>query len=211
MAVREEVLMAFNPNDHLINLKGKSYLEVKWRMVWFRQEHPDYGMSSQIIEHNIEKKYAIVKATITDSTGRVLAEGTKMEDIKGFGDYLEKAETGAYGRALGALGYGTQFAPEFDEIVDGVENPRIVDSPITPKAAPPRPQVMDLKTAGIEFAEVVTSFEGKPDGTRLKFVFSLLTAGAERTAETLRAATEAIRPLTSEQYYELLVQLEPQD
>jgi hypothetical protein len=211
MAVREKVLMAFNPNDHLISLKGKSYLEVKWRMVWFRQEHPDYGMSSQIIEHNIEKKYAIVKATITDNTGRVLAEGTKMEDIKGFGDYLEKAETGAYGRALGALGYGTQFAPEFDEVVDGVENPRIVDAPVTLKATPPRPQVMDLKTAGIEFSEVVNSFEGKADGTRLKFVFSLLTAGAERTTETLRAAAEAIRPLTPEQYYELLVQLEPQD
>lgn len=211
MAVREEVLMAFNPNDHLINLKGKAYLEVKWRMVWFRLEHPDYGMSSQIIEHNIEMKYAIVKATITDSTGRVLAEGTKMEDIKGFGDYLEKAETGAYGRALGALGYGTQFAPEFDEIVDGVENPRIVDSPITPKPAPPRPQMMDLKTASLEFAEVVSSFEGKTDGTRMKFVFSLLTDDAERTTETLRAATEAIRPLTPEQYYELLVQLEPKD
>lgn len=126
--------MSFNPNDHLISLKGKSYLEVKWRIMWFRQEHPDYGMHSQILEHDIEKKYAIVKATITDSTGRVLAEGTKMEDIKGFIDYLEKAETGAYGRALGALGYGTQFAPEFDEIVPGVENPRIVDAPIeTPK------------------------------------------------------------------------------
>ena len=32
--------MAFNPNDHLINLKGKHYLEVKWRLVWFRMEHP---------------------------------------------------------------------------------------------------------------------------------------------------------------------------
>jgi hypothetical protein len=134
-----------------------------------------------------------------------------MEDIKGFGDYLEKAETGAYGRALGALGYGTQFAPEFDEVVDGVENPRIVDAPVTLKATPPRPQVMDLKAAGIEFATVVNHFEGKADGARLKFVFSLLTAGAERTTDTLRAATEAIRPLTEEQYYELLVQLEPQD
>ena len=48
-----------------------------------------------------------------------------METARGFPDYVEKAETGAIGRALGVLGYGTQFAPEFDE---GTE--RIVDSPM---------------------------------------------------------------------------------
>jgi hypothetical protein len=127
--------MAFNPNDHLINLKGKSYLEVKYRLVWFRDENPDWGITTEIIKIDTEAKYAIVKATITDQHGRILAQGTKMEDIKGFGDWLEKAETGAIGRALGILGYGTQFAPEFDEVVPGVENPRIVDSPIeTPKS-----------------------------------------------------------------------------
>jgi hypothetical protein len=120
----------FNPNDHLISLKGKSYLEVKYRLVWFRDENPDWGISTDIVKLDMEAKYAIVKATITDPTGRVLAQGTKMEDIKGFGDFLEKAETGAIGRALGILGYGTQFAPEFDEVVPGVENPRIVDAPI---------------------------------------------------------------------------------
>ena len=127
--------MSFNPNDHLINLKGKSYLEVKYRLVWFREENPDWGITTEIIKIDTEAKYAIVKATITDQHGRILAQGTKMEDIKGFGDWLEKAETGAIGRALGILGYGTQFAPEFDEVTPGVENPRIVDAPIEqPKA-----------------------------------------------------------------------------
>lgn len=128
----------FNPNDHLISLKGKSYLEVKYRLVWFRDENPDWGISTDIIKLDMEAKYAIVKATITDPTGRVHAQGTKMEDIKGFGDFLEKAETGAIGRALGILGYGTQFAPEFDEIVPGIDNPRIVDSPITPVVKAPK-------------------------------------------------------------------------
>lgn len=128
----------FNPNDHLISLKGKSYLEVKYRLVWFRDENVDCGISTEIIKLDMEAKYAIVKATITDPTGRVLAQGTKMEDIKGFGDFLEKAETGAIGRALGILGYGTQFAPEFDEVMPGVENPRIVDAPITPVVKAPK-------------------------------------------------------------------------
>jgi hypothetical protein len=95
--------MAFNPNDHLINLKGKSYLEVKYRLVWFRDENPDWGITTEIIKIDTEAKYAIVKATITDQHGRILAQGTKMEDIKGFGDWLEKAETGTERSSLLSL------------------------------------------------------------------------------------------------------------
>jgi hypothetical protein len=125
--------MSFNPNDHLISLKGKSYLEVKWRLVWFRNENPDWAITTSIVTFDMENKYAICKAQISDQHGRVVAEGTKMEDARGFADFLEKAETGAIGRALGILGYGTQFAPEFDEVVQGAENPRIVDAPIESK------------------------------------------------------------------------------
>jgi hypothetical protein len=42
-----------------------------------------------------------------DEAGRVLTTATKMETRAGFADYLEKAEAGAVGRALGFLGYGT--------------------------------------------------------------------------------------------------------
>jgi hypothetical protein len=135
--------MSFNPNDHLISLKGKSYLEVKYRLVWFREENPDWAITTSIVKFDIDAKYAICKAQICDQHGVVKAEGTKMEDARGFADYLEKAETGAIGRALGILGYGTQFAPEFDEVVQGAENPRIVDSPITAK---PKVQVTATPT-----------------------------------------------------------------
>ena len=52
------------------------------------------------------------------------SSGYGSESVKDFGDYLEKAETKAVGRALAMLGYGTQFAPELDE------GDRIVDSPV---------------------------------------------------------------------------------
>ena len=204
--------MSFNPNDHLINLKGKHYLEVKWRLVWFRMEHPDYGIATQIVKFDLDNKFAIVKATITDNTGRVIAEGTKMEDIKGFGDYLEKAETGSIGRALGVLGYGTQFAPEFDEVDTTAANPRIVDAPIPIRTpAPdkaPRPAVMDLKALGIEFGNAVIHHEGKVDSTRIKYVFNLLTNGAERNAETLSAALTAIADLSASDYEAFINALE---
>jgi len=202
--------MAFNPNDHLISLKGKPYLEVKWRLVWFRMEHPDYGISTQMVQFDPQAKFAIFHAVITDSTGRVVAEGTKMEDSKGFPDYPEKAETGAIGRALGILGYGTQFAPEFDEIDPSSPSPRIVDAPIEPikpKAdapKPPRPEAMELKALGIEFGNIVIANEGQVTSDRIKEVFRILTNGAERTVTTLSAVLISIRELTPDAYFALL-------
>jgi len=153
--------MSFNPNEHLISLKGKAYLEVKWRLVWFRQEHPDWGIETELVNFDLDAKYAIFHATITDENGRVIAEGTKMEDSKGFADYLEKAETGSIGRALGILGYGTQFAPEFDEVDPTVANPRIVDAPVSIQV-PIIPKPKGLKS---EFREKVLSFypDAKPE------------------------------------------------
>jgi hypothetical protein len=44
--------------------------------------------------------------------------------MTGFPDYIEKAETGAIGRALAMCGYGTLQAPEFDE------QDRLADMPV---------------------------------------------------------------------------------
>jgi hypothetical protein len=52
-----------------------------------------------------------------------MATATKMENVRGFPDYLEKSETGAVGRALAFCGYGTQFAPELEE------SNRLADAP----------------------------------------------------------------------------------
>lgn len=117
--------LAFNMKEHLIKLKGKDYLQVMWRLVWLREEHPDWGIETEIF--HFDEKLAVVRAYIKDATGRVLAMGTKQEQLSHFGDYLEKAETGAIGRACALVGYGTQFAPELDE------DERIVDSPVDRK------------------------------------------------------------------------------
>lgn len=117
----------FNPAEHLIKLKGKDYLEVKWRLVWFREEHPDWAITTLMTDHDKENKHCIFKATIADETGRVVSQGTGSESIKDFTDYIEKAETKAVGRALAMMGYGTQFAPELEE------GERIVDAPVESK------------------------------------------------------------------------------
>ena len=114
--------MSFNPMDHLSDLKGKKYLEVKWRLVWFREERPNWAIDTQMVDAT--EQSAVFTAKIYDEAGTLKASGYGSETQKDFRDFLEKAETKAIGRALAMLGYGTQFAPELDE------GSRIVDSPV---------------------------------------------------------------------------------
>lgn len=115
----------------LLKLKGKDYLQVAHRLVFFREEHPNGSITSEPVE--LGDGYAIFRATISILVGDksvVLATGLKREDKGHFPDYMEKAETGAIGRALAIAGFGTQFTS-----VELDEEERVVDSPITPKVA----------------------------------------------------------------------------
>jgi hypothetical protein len=142
----------FNPREHLIQLKSregsKDYLPVNWRLVWFREQCPqgtidteevvvdlDREVEEEAFAWNNEKRrsekivkrargYARFKTIATDGKGG-RATGTKSENAANFPDFVEKAETGSIGRALAALGYGTQFAPDLDEAH------RIVDAPVS--------------------------------------------------------------------------------
>ncbi len=109
---------------HLLNLRGKDYLEVKYRLVWLREERPDVCIETEFVERTQDS--CLAKATIRQD-GKVLATAHKFEDRAGFSDFLEKAETGAIGRALALIGYGTQFCA--DELDEGA---RIVDAPAEP-------------------------------------------------------------------------------
>jgi hypothetical protein len=107
----------------LLNLRGKEYLEVKYRLVWFREDHPDWSIETELV--NVTDVSAYAKATIRDEKGRIIATSHKFESIQGFPDFIEKAETGSIGRALALIGYGTQFCA--DELDEGS---RIVDAPV---------------------------------------------------------------------------------
>lgn len=119
----------FNPNEHLMNLKGKEYLQVMWRLVWFREEKPLWSIDTKL--EQLTDNHAVFSAKIYDENGVQKSAGYGSESIKDFRDFIEKAETKAVGRALAMLGYGTQFAPEMDECEDGKD--RIVDSPVAKK------------------------------------------------------------------------------
>ena len=115
----------FNPNEHLMDLKGKKYLQVMWRLVWFREEKPLWSIDTKL--EQLTDNHAVFSAKIYDETGAQKSAGYGSESVKDFRDYIEKAETKAVGRALAMLGYGTQFSPEMDE------GERLVDSPVQQK------------------------------------------------------------------------------
>ena len=109
----------------LLNNRGKEYLEVKYRLVWFREERPDWRIRTEFRE--LGDTFAVVRAEIFNERGEMMANAHKREDKGHFSDFMEKAETGAIGRALSFVGYGTQFAA--DELDEGE---RIVDAPVEP-------------------------------------------------------------------------------
>ncbi|MBX6753519.1 MAG: hypothetical protein IRY86_04770 [Thermorudis peleae] len=115
---------AFDPSKYLTKVGGGDYLEVKWRLLWFRTEHPDGEIDTELVEHR--DGVAVFRARVTIPGGGS-ATGWGSETADDFQDYLEKAETKALGRALAALGYGTQFCPDFEF---GAAERRVVDSPV---------------------------------------------------------------------------------
>ena len=115
---------AFDPSKHLSKVGGGDYLEVKWRLVWLRDRHPDAAIETDLVSHHDD--LAVFRARVTLPDGGS-ATGWGSEGPNDFRDYIEKAETKAIGRALAALGFGTQFCPDFEF---GASAGRVVDTPI---------------------------------------------------------------------------------
>ena len=110
-----------NENLVYMNIKGKDYAPVSERVRAFRSIYPNGGITTQIISQT--ETDVIVKATVYDERGEVIATGHASENknasnINRNGAMLENAETSAVGRALGFLGIGTKNGIATAEEVD---------------------------------------------------------------------------------------------
>ena len=109
--------------DYIKMPGNKRYLPVPNRVQWFRGEHPDWTIHTSVYTLDWTEGYVVMRSEVLDDTGRLIASGMKHETRKGFADFVEKAETGAVGRALARAGYGTEDALD-------LEGNRFADAPI---------------------------------------------------------------------------------
>lgn len=129
-----------NPKEKIIKITRRDkdtgvvtqsdYLEVKWRRVWFNEEHPDWKVliSVQMYPENDIPKACLAKAEVYNDKNELVTIGWGYSTVEMFKRFVEKACTAAEGRALASIGYGTQWAEEYYEDTDSAEN--LVDSPV---------------------------------------------------------------------------------
>jgi hypothetical protein len=115
------------PND---DGSTSMYLDVKFRMLWFRLRHPNGKLDTEVM--TVTDQYAVVICRVYTDRGdpvdQYIAKATaqRFTSQEKFGDrFLETAETAAIGRALAAAGFGTQFCSPAD-MLSGV----ITDAPV---------------------------------------------------------------------------------
>lgn len=159
----------FDPKEHLIDLRGKKYLPVNMRLVWFREDHPQGSIQTEVMNY----EPLVIRASIYSSEGVLLATGHGSANapqgakVVWSGREIEKAETAAIGRALGHAGYGTQF----DNDDDDLDN--LADSPIDFATPPERSAKAALNGNGQQERRIppqnaqkasVASNSGNPDG-----------------------------------------------
>src|SRR5258708_6900085 len=212
----------FNPNLHLIQIKNKNgvadYLPVQFRLVWFRELGPqgkidteeiivelDRECEAEVYAWNqdtrrsektlkIAKGYARYRAVVTDGKGG-RATATKSERAVDFPDYVEKAETGAIGRALAMLGYGTQFIG--DELNEGE---RLADAPVEKRQ--PSEQERENYQQRRPFVEGSIADNPKPETQpTVKNTLENSPASKQQLSEIARLATALGQQVTAPETY----------
>jgi hypothetical protein len=175
----------------LTNLKGKDYLMVAYRIQWFTEEVPMFHISTHFPVLDDTQTIAQVTVVVLNEQGQAVrkAMGTKRETKTDFSDHTEKAETGALGRALIQLGYGTQYA-----LADLDEGNRIVDSPLPDprQTVPAGVAKLDQAVSNLPAGTTATSATATP--TTGAKVSSFRKKKAEKAAEAAPAASAAPMP-----------------
>lgn len=105
----------------VVNIRGKEYQTVAKRIADFRAKHELYTIETEVISN---ADLVVVKATIKDEQGRVIATGY-AEEVRNSTNInktsaLENCETSAVGRALAFFGLGGSEIVSANEVSDAI-------------------------------------------------------------------------------------------
>lgn len=123
--ITAEKLKKANESMKPLTIKGKEYVQVTERIKAFRDICPEGSIVTEIMHFG--EGMILMKATIMDEDGRVLATGHAMEKEDSSyinkTSYVENCETSAWGRALAALNIGIDASiASADELVNAINN-----------------------------------------------------------------------------------------
>ncbi len=101
-----------------VKLKGKDYVLVNERLMYFRENYPEHALTTEIL--SVDADSICMKATVFDGEGRIVSTGHAQEDRESSyvnkTSYIENCETSAVGRALGNFGIGiSSSVSSYDE------------------------------------------------------------------------------------------------
>lgn len=122
-----------------MKIKGKSYVLVNERIIAFRKvaDYKGYRLQTELL--HLDENACVVRASILNTEGVVVAQGMAQEDrtssMINKTSYVENCETSAVGRALGFLGIGVDDSIATAEEVDmAVAKQESTDTDVFPKA-----------------------------------------------------------------------------
>jgi len=142
--------------DKAINIKGKKYVLVSDRVIYFNDTYPDGSINTELISDPMSDQ-VIIKATIYPDSTHLRSFTGYSQAVKGDGmvnktSALENAETSAVGRALAMMGIGVlDSIASVDEINKAQGSSGTSYSTATPK------QIAWIRK------EVTEAFGGDPD------------------------------------------------
>lgn len=123
--MKYEQIVKANESIKTTDIKGKEYAEVNQRIKAFRMVEPDGAIIPEIVK--LENGTCVMKVTILDGNGKVLAVGHAYENegstFINKTSYIENCETSAVGRALGMCGFGIDTSvASYEEVANAMEN-----------------------------------------------------------------------------------------
>ena len=143
----------------VVKIHGKEYKTVALRVQEFRAKHPNWSITTQILNNGADE--IIIRAKILNAVGKVKSTGIAHEKKETSAinktSYVENCETSAIGRALAAFGMaGTDEFASADEMSEATINQKINEVV--------KRQANHIKAAFMHYSSVMAIKQGIAEG-----------------------------------------------